>query len=66
MVVKVIIEEKNINDEIEFSGEVSLIALRYGYSIQEVVFKVNGKIVPDDYDVKDGDVVEVIRVVYAG
>ncbi len=66
--IHVIIEEKAVDEELACKAgtEVGSLAFSYGYSLQEVMFKVNGSIVPDDYICRDGDNVEIVRVVYAG
>jgi len=43
--IHVIIEEKKVDEFIDFEGEVRLLAYKYGYSIQEVIFKVDGNLV---------------------
>ena len=52
--------------ELDFAGKVSGLAERFGLSLQETIFKVNGKIRPDNYCLKGDEEVEVVKVVFGG
>ncbi|MFA6531166.1 MAG: MoaD/ThiS family protein [Candidatus Micrarchaeia archaeon] len=62
--------ELQINNQkkkkIRFLGDVSALLLKLKMRREEVVVKVNGKIVPDDFKIGNNDKVEVIQVVFGG
>ncbi len=55
---------KGRKEEKQFEGSLIDLIHSLGLYTQEVVVKVNGKIVPETYEVKSNDVVEIIQVVY--
>jgi sulfur carrier protein ThiS len=66
IMVKVRIVHENIEKEIDYKGQLKGIAEKLGYSPQEVIFKIKGKIKPDNYSIKGNEEVELIKVVFGG
>lgn len=48
------------------TGSVSELVRRLAFSREEVLVKVNGKLVPEDAEITSKDKVEVIKVVFGG
>ncbi|MEM4295359.1 MAG: MoaD/ThiS family protein [Candidatus Anstonellales archaeon] len=64
--VKVRIVHENEEKTLDYKGQLKGIAQKLGYSSQEVIFKINGKIKPDNYEVNGDEEIEVIKVVFGG
>lgn len=56
----------NRKTDVEFSGDVSALIRKLGYMREEVVVKVNGRLVPDTKALSGKDRVELIKVVFGG
>lgn len=51
---------------VDYRGDVSGLLKKLGVMREEVVVKVNGRLVPDTRELSARDSVEVIRVVFGG
>jgi thiamine biosynthesis protein ThiS len=56
----------NRKKSIKHKGDVSALLKKLNVLREEVVVKVNGKLVPDTRALSDSDNVEVIKVVFGG
>lgn len=56
----------NIEKSMDYSGDVTGLLKELKVMREEVVVKVNGKLVPDTKTLSDSDNVEVIKVVFGG
>ncbi|MFH0884504.1 MAG: MoaD/ThiS family protein [Candidatus Micrarchaeota archaeon] len=56
----------NRKQEVGFSADVSSLLRELGLMREEVVVKVNGRLVPDTKTLAHTDKVEVIKVVFGG
>ena len=56
----------NIEKSMKHKGDVSALLKKLSVMREEVVVKVNGKLVPDTRTLSDSDEVEVIKVVFGG
>ena len=52
--------------EVDYNGPIAGVAQLVGLSKQEAIFKVDGKIRPDNYELKGDEEVDVIKVVFGG
>ncbi|MEK6978713.1 MAG: MoaD/ThiS family protein [Candidatus Micrarchaeota archaeon] len=52
--------------KIKFSGNVTALLRKLALRREEVVIKVNGKIVPDDSTISNKDTVKIIKVIFGG
>jgi thiamine biosynthesis protein ThiS len=56
----------NAMKKINFSGTLAELIKKSGFMREEVVVKVNGKLVPETTKLKKTDKVEIIKVVFGG
>lgn len=56
----------NKNKKVNFNGTLMGLLKKLGVMREEVVVKVNGKLVPETTQLKKTDKVEVIKVVFGG
>ena len=56
----------NLKKEVAFTGDVDSLLKALGLMREEVVVKVNGRLVPDTKILSEKDRVEVIKVVFGG
>ena len=62
----VILKMENEKREIPAKGTIRTLASGLGLNPETVLFVVNGQLQPEDYILRDGDVVEVVLVVSGG
>ncbi len=56
----------NNRTEQEFKGSINDLLRHLNVMREEVVIKVNGKLVPETREIKENDRVEIIKVVFGG
>ncbi|MBN1170392.1 sulfur carrier protein ThiS [Candidatus Micrarchaeota archaeon] len=64
MIVELIFD--NERQQMEFDGTLAELLKKMKVSREEVVVKVNGKLVPETREVKADDKIEIIKVVFGG
>ncbi|RME80118.1 MAG: hypothetical protein D6769_00420 [Methanobacteriota archaeon] len=64
--VKLNIVHERQSKEVDYRGPVGEVAKLVGLSKQETIFKVNGKIRPDNYELRGDESVDIIKVVFGG
>ncbi len=62
--VRVLIDGEN--KELQFQGTIEELIKKLDYSIEEVLVKKNGELVPETETVNDKDKIEIIKVIFGG